>query len=96
MDFKTQFSNLNGTHYKEVKTSFYKLLHGTDPLDLVRQLPEIQPKNHLERIFYLDILIRLKQVKELVKILQDGEIIHRYNRASKYMLSSRFRQHSSS
>ncbi|KAH1014889.1 hypothetical protein HUJ05_012699 [Dendroctonus ponderosae] len=75
MDFKTQFLNLNGVHYKEVKTSFYKLLHCTDPLVLVQQLPDIQPKNHLQRIFYVDILIRAKQVKALVKILQDGNVV---------------------
>lgn len=71
VDFKTQFYNLEGVHCNERKKNFNTLLKSVSPNILVQQL-DIEPRNYLEKIFYVDILIRAKQVDKLVEILKEG------------------------
>ncbi|XP_066146966.1 uncharacterized protein [Euwallacea fornicatus] len=70
-DFKSEFYNLEGIHFTERKKNFSKLLHATDPKSLAQHL-DIQPRNYLERVFYVDMLIYARQTEKLLEILQEG------------------------
>ncbi|XP_066245258.1 uncharacterized protein [Euwallacea similis] len=70
-DFKFKFYNLEGIHFNERKKNFSKLLHATDPKSLAQHL-DIQPRNYLETVFYVDVLIYARQTEKLLKILQEG------------------------
>ncbi|CAG9772568.1 unnamed protein product [Ceutorhynchus assimilis] len=70
VEFLDEFYNLEGIHCKERKGNFFKLLHYTNPEVLAEV--DIKPRNYLENIFYVDLVIRTKKVDKLIEILKEG------------------------
>lgn len=63
------FYNLKGVHINERKKHFYTLLKtSANPALLLAK-----PRNFLEKIFYLDILIYYRETDKLLEILQEGK-----------------------
>ena len=60
VDFKSKFYNIDGIHINDRKKNFQKLLKSTQN-DIPEIELEIQPRNQLERIFYVDALIYFKK-----------------------------------
>lgn len=71
LDFKSQFYNLEGIHVNERKKSLSQLLRRY-PNNIDNTQIDIQPRNYLERIFYVDVLIHFRKTEELTKILKEG------------------------
>ncbi|XP_050308426.1 uncharacterized protein LOC126744892 isoform X6 [Anthonomus grandis grandis] len=69
-DFATQFYNIQGIHFNERKKNFNKLLQSANQAILDKV--EIKPRNDLEYLFYIDVLVKAKRVEPLIQILQDG------------------------
>ncbi|KAJ8920230.1 hypothetical protein NQ315_011891 [Exocentrus adspersus] len=74
-NFITEFHNIQGVSVGERQKNLNKLLTNLllteDEEELL--LNNLKPKTYLENIFYVDVLIHLKEANRLLEILKDGK-----------------------
>ncbi|EFA02631.2 hypothetical protein TcasGA2_TC008351 [Tribolium castaneum] len=71
-EFTQRFHNLAGVTIGEKRKSLFILLRNL-PSDQSALITSITPKNHLEQLFKLEVLIRLQSIPHLIEVLKCEE-----------------------
>ncbi|XP_060532047.1 uncharacterized protein LOC132705475 [Cylas formicarius] len=72
--FKSNFYQLQGDALKERRKNFFKLLKSTD-FNISDYQLDIQPRNFLEELFYVEALIYFRRTNPLLKVFKNGNDI---------------------